>query len=209
MQPRWFNPDASANELGLYERVGAQITCVPDPVYSIPVHLLRQIHREIDPAFRPLWVNILWKSPNGGVVRTGHHLIARHVLHPIAGAPVIKGLLLPTTNLYGIEWRQPILIATVLDGLSDQERNRGVLPRYVPFDARIVKSMKYAMWRRNNVSANERANQNDQAEQEAERRVKAEIVAGVTERKKDELLRIKRAMGKADYVYVSDKKGAA
>ena len=205
-----FNPAMSANELGLYTRIGAQISCVPDPVYPAPVHLVRQIRREFDPGFIPLWCNIWWKSPNGGVVKTGHHMLARHVLHPRAHAPVIKGLLLPLTPTYGLVWRPPILLATILDGLSDEERNQGALPRYVPFDGSVVQSMRYAMHRRDNVHPVVRVAEAEEAEQARQAGVWKDVVDGVEYRKKNERLRIKRALGQADFVYVtSQKKGAA
>lgn len=210
MQQQLFNPDSSANALGLHTKVGSQISCVPDPVYAAPAHLVRRVCRELDPSFRPLWVNILWRSPNGGLVKTGHHMLARHVLHPLRRAPIVKGLLLPTLPTYGLHWRPPILLATILDGLSDEERNQGVLPRYVPFDEDVVASMRFAMHRRNNVAAKDRADQAEQAETERVRRAEAAIASETAYRKQQESLRIKRHLGLADFVYVTDhKKGAA
>lgn len=140
-------------------------------MYPAPDSLIRHI-LEFDKDFRPLWVNQCWKSPNGGIVKTGHHMLARYVPHPRAARRVIKGLTLPTTKLFGVTYQPPILEALLLDGLSDEERDRGVLPNYVPFTGVLVENMRAMMWRRNNIHPDDRAADMERREAEAEARAK-------------------------------------
>lgn len=199
-----FDGNASANDLGVHVRVGSSISAVPDPLYPVPTHLVRLVRREIDPHFVPLWANIWWKSPNGGLVKTGHHMLARHVRNPHHGAPVIKGLLLPSNRLHGIKYEQPILEANMLDGLTDEERSKGTLPHYVPFDRTVVEVMRWAMWRRNNVTPDERAMAVEEAAAAEEARVSKSLHSEMSYARHHDGNRLRRAAGKADRVYVSD-----
>jgi hypothetical protein len=193
----------SANALGVYVPVGHSITGIPDAMYPAPDSLVRRILK-FDPAFRPLWVNQWWKSPNGGIVKTGHHMLARFVPHPRSPKRVIKGLLLPSYKLYGVEFRPPILEALLLDGLSDEERNRGVLPKYVPYTGVLVENMREMMWRRNNIHPDDRAKAMVEKPEAAENRHWENVLAETSYRMKHDAHRFPKNGFIAPRVFVSD-----
>jgi hypothetical protein len=198
-----FDADATANELGLHVQLGYEIVA-KSVAYPFPEHYARQIRAEIDPDFVPLWINKLWRTPNDGIVWTGHHMIARHVRHPRSSAPLVKHLRLPMHREYGIRYENPILEADILDGITETERNQGVLPRYEPFTGKHLRTMAYAMWARNNKEGARRA-------QEQEQIAAAQIAAGrkaqaseLAYRRRHDDGRLNRVAGKGDRVFVSD-----
>lgn len=146
---------ADANALGIYTPLGYHYSAIPDAMYPPDPGLVRE-WRRIDPAFRLLWKTVIWRSPNGGVFKTGHHVLARQVRNPHSAAPTCPGLLLPTSPC-SMSWVAPILAARTLDGLSDSEINRGCLPRYQPFDRQVVNSLRWVWWRRSHKTADEMA----------------------------------------------------
>jgi hypothetical protein len=186
-----------------YTPVGSVVSGVPDPMYPAPEALIRRIRAEIDPHFVPLWVNKWWKTENGSLVKTGYHMIARHVRNPHFRAPVIKGLLLPTTKTYGIRYEAPILMALSMDGLSDDESIAGQLPRYEPFSNQTFNAMKKAMWLRNNKSADQESDDLGNAVKEAEAKVWQSVSEEADYRHKNDGLQFRKGYGTADSVYVS------
>jgi hypothetical protein len=186
-----------------YTPVGSVVSGVPDPMYPAPEALIRRIRAEIDPHFVPLWVNKWWKSPNGSLVKTGYHMIARHVRNPHFRAPVIKGLLLPTTKSYGIRYENPILMALSMDGLSPDESIAGHLPRYEAFTNQTFNAMKKAMWLRNNESADVQSDDLGTEVKTTEEKVWTSVDQEATYRHQNDGLQFRKGTGAADSVYVS------
>lgn len=197
-----FAPDASAADLGVHTLIGGQVSCVPDALYPADAGLVARIRQEIDPQFRPLWVTNFWRSPGGAVVRVGHHMVARYVPHPYLFAPTIRHLMLPTFPHYGIHWRTPIVEAYLLDGITDEERDRGMLPRYEPFSDRHFQTLKASMWARNNKRQAERNAERDAAHLASKQARDKAAVREANYRHAHDGNRLRRDLGLADRVYV-------
>ncbi len=195
--------NASANELGLHRRVGGRL-CAQSETYPFPEHYVRQIRREIDPQFVPLWAETLWMTPNDGLVKTGCHVLARHVKHPKHRSMAARVEGMPIRSLYGIRYENPILVAAILDGLTDKDRDKGVIPKFEPITGQVIDSMRYAMWMRNNTSVDEQIAERERRAEEADKASTKSIASELAYRRQHDDLRIRRAQGKADRVYVSD-----
>jgi hypothetical protein len=198
-----FDADASAKDLGLHVQIGYEIVA-QSVAYPFPAHYCRQIREEIDPSFVPLWINKLWRTPNDGQVWTGHHMLARYVPVPRESAPRIKFLTLPSCRTYGIRYENPLLECDILDGLTDKERNQGVLPRFEQFTGRHLEAMRRAMWLRNNLSAEERMAAMQALEQERELRARKSNDSEAEYRRHHDEGRLNRLAGHGDRVFVSD-----
>jgi hypothetical protein len=94
----------------------------------------------------------------------GYYALARHVRNPhhdptdrvVMKGKFQTGLLLPTTWPERSMYKAPILVARVLDGLTQAERDsQKYLPRYEPFDMGIVNGMKWAKWVREHYTPDE------------------------------------------------------
>lgn len=198
--PETFNANADSNELGVHTTVGYCVTAD----YNFDSYWARRILAELDPFFRPLWVNILHRSPNGGFVWTGHHMLARYV--PITRAQIapIRNFLPPTSAVHGIRYENPIIEADLLDGLTDSERDLGVLPRYQPFTGERFRQMQYARWVLRNKTFKQRRRERqelrEQQELEARRANENREKARAIERN----FLVKRHTDMVDRVYVSD-----
>jgi hypothetical protein len=94
-------------------------------------------------------------------------MLARYVPVPRESAPRIRNLTLPVFRTYGIRYENPLLECDVLDGLTDAERNQGVLPRFEQFTGRHLAAMRRQMWMRNNLTADERIAAMDELERQA------------------------------------------
>lgn len=197
-----FDGNASATDLGLYSPLGYEIVA-QSAVYPFPEHYARQIRREIDPNFVPLWLNKWWRSPNGGIVHTGHHYIARHVPHPKYGEGWIANLHLPAFSVYGIRYKTPIVEVDILEGITDQERDQGVLPRYEPFTGRNIQEMRRQMWKRNNERAETRGPEQEAIETERRERARRNNNSEAAYRRRHDRTRLLRAEGLADRAFVS------
>lgn len=196
-----FNGNASANELGLHTRVSGCIKVQGDEPF--PQHYVDLIRQEIDPDFVPLWAETVWRTPNGGIVKTGCHVLARHVPHPRAGASTAK-VQLPAEPVYGIKYQHPIVVAVILDGLTEDERDRGDLPRYEPITRQVVESMRRAMWLRNNGSLEDRIRAFEEADALEEAAESKRVAQEIAYRQRHDSLRLRKVMGKADSVFVSE-----
>ena len=192
---------AAANELGLNVEVGSVITAD----YYFPEHLARRIRAEIDPNFRPLWVRYLWRTPNDGFVWTGHHILARHVPFPRSEQPPIPNLILPAPHekVHGVTYQAPIVMGRTLDGLTDEELQAGVLPRYEPFTENDLRDMRWAMWRRNNVRSADRIREGKEARRDGAAYNRRQSAARARYRVWNDRLRFKKHLGVADSVFVS------
>lgn len=162
-----FTAEADANQLGVYTLVGYQFSCIPDSAYPFPYHLVAEA-RAFDPDFLLLWCSAIYKSPNEGEIKTGYFALGRHVRNPSLSVEetwrvqlqgqLQPGLLLPTTPpVHGVRYRNPIIVATVMDGLTDEQRQTGkYVPRFEPFTMGTVRAMRWGMWARNHLSHEER-----------------------------------------------------
>lgn len=161
-----FNPTSDQNALGVYQLVGSQFSAIAPADHPEREREVRRIIRTLGSGYRPLWVTNIWRSPNGGLVRRCHHILGHYEPNPKRARNLITGLILPTTKLYGLEWRNPIFVDDLLDGLTNDEREligrpsvrpnvrgkRRVLPRYEPLDSRIISGLRRGRWEIDNVS---------------------------------------------------------
>lgn len=120
---------------------------VPDVVYPWNEHIVRDIQRDIDPAFTPLFVKFSWLSPWDELFQFGRHAFGRVL-------DVQKGWLPdfnPSTQSYpfnGITVGKPGVIVDILQGEqwggeSGHELDNPALPQsYVPFDSRVYYGWK-------------------------------------------------------------------
>lgn len=199
-----FNGNASANALGVHRRVGGCVTAVPDEMYPWPAHYVRQIREEIDPCFIPLWAVTLWRTPNDGFVTTSCHAVGRYVRNPLDGRNVLKNLHMPIRNHFGIHYQSPIVQGPIFDGLTEQERNKGVLPRYEPITGQIVGAMRVAMWKRNNQDIEARIREIEEYEDEQEKRRSLELSQSLAYKRKNDEAQWKQVRGQAGRVFVSE-----
>lgn len=182
-----------------YTKLGAWFQAIPDAIYPWPVDLVARIRHEIDPDFVPVWVNQLWETPAGTLVRTGHHMLCRHVVNPHHRADVLHALL-PTAE----SAPYPLIACHTLDGLTNEERASGkFLPRYQPFGAWVLDHLKYSMWLHRNqqeVSAKDLLDA-AKAAKEAERRAMDQALLA---KKKDRHYQFKWATGEGQTVFLSE-----
>lgn len=149
-----FTPNASAADLGQHVLLGCQFTAVPPPDYPAHDDVAKAILREIRDNFRPLWVNQLWRTPNSGIVKRSLHVTGTYIpitrdRDPRKSGLLVKNLLMPTSSSLGIDWRAPIYIDDIMDGLTDDEKQvAGVLPRYTPLDWDVYAGMKRYLWQK-------------------------------------------------------------
>lgn len=198
-----YSAQQSTKDLGLCRRVGYQISACSS-VYPFPSHYVKQIRNEFDPSFVPLWIQTTWKTPNDGLVQTGCHMLARFVRHPRAGANVVEHLLLPTSRTYGIKYEVPILQALMLDGLTEEERDRGELPRYEPITRERVEGMRRAMWMRNNKGTKRWKAEIDRIQALEILRNQEATDKELAYRRHHDALRLRCVNGTAARVFVSD-----
>lgn len=150
-------------ELGFHTRLGSQITSIPDAEYPWNPEIVKQIRKEFDPAWTPLFCRERWMTPNKGVVVIGRHMVGRHVPIPRTDVDVLQ-VLRPTCGAWwGVTIKTPILESMTLE-LRDHaadcacdsckvERDSGGmvrkdLGRYVAFDNRVYLTCK-AIWHQN------------------------------------------------------------
>lgn len=168
-----FDADPDANALGVHTLMGGVVTCFPPVSVPNDRDVARIIWRELEPDFVPLWITNDWRTPNYGVVRVHHVAIGRRVTDGTDSRLVkqFHHLLLPLHKVYGRTVKRPIVLVDILDGLSDEERNHGALPRWQPWDEQIVDWARYIGWKVRNESVNERFQAQPAAVQyEADRR---------------------------------------
>jgi hypothetical protein len=156
--------NATANELGVYTLLGWTYSCIPDAAYPFPMDLVNLVRSTFDPDFLLLWCRAEYATPNKGRVRVGYYALARHVRNPhhdptdrvVMKGKFQTGLLLPTTSPERSMYKTPILVARVLDGLTQAQRDtQKHLPHYEPFDMGIVNGMKWAKWVREHYTPEE------------------------------------------------------
>lgn len=201
--------------LGLPKKVGTYYSAIPPadgPECGDVVRAILEALRPEGVAYRPLWVTNIWGLPTGGHVRVIHHVFGYYDPHPENPKRPLRHLVLPTIPLYGIRWEHPIFEAELLDGLSDEERNRGVFPRYQPLDWRVLDGIRLQVWKRaqDRRLADERrmseayARAVEDADAEAKAKAYRSLDAEVTYRRNHDDLRLRCVDGAADRVFVSE-----
>ncbi len=142
------------NSDGVWTLVSSTVSAVTPANYSSSEDVIRALLR-VWPNFRPLWITNTYRSPNGGLKSVSFHAIAHYDPRGQFDKRIITGLVLPSTKLYGIEWKQPIYLDDIVDGLSNYERKfildpfavrsgdarlrqRRVFPRYQPLTHGLV-----------------------------------------------------------------------
>lgn len=182
-----------------YKKLGAWFQAIPDAAYPWPADLVARIRHEIDPMFVPVWVNQLWETPAGTLVRTGHHMLCRHVVNPHHKAAVLHALL-PTSE----STPYPLIACHTLDGLTNDQRASGkFLPMYQPFGEWVLDHLKFSMWlhrNRQEVSAADLYEAEKKARRAKQRAVDAQLLA----RKRDRHYQFKWAMDAGQTVFLSE-----
>lgn len=196
--------DASANELGVYVLAGSQFSAIPPADYPQHEEYVRAI-LEMGSAYRPLWVTNFWRSPNGGVLRRCHHVMGHYQPNPTNPRRLLSGLLLPSHNLYGIEWRNPIYADDMLDGLTDFERTRTgkVLPRYEALSGGVVNGIRYYLWKKRNKSLEQQEIEENAALEQAEAKADEQLKREAIYRKQHDRVQIGEAKGTIARTFVT------
>lgn len=152
-----FNPAQSQTDLGVFRKVG-EVWSINNAIHPPDWNMVLRVRREFDPFFVPLWIDKLWLSPNGGLIRTGHHVIGRCLPPALrltsawkrkGPVQIVKPVGIPITIPY------PVLPAYTLDGASRERVEKGGLPLYQDFDNGVLRTMRAAVWERNNVPPEE------------------------------------------------------
>lgn len=177
-----FEPDPDANALGVHTLVGGVVTCYP-PV-SVPNNgeVARAIWNELEPDYVPLWITNDWRTPNYGRVRVHHVAIGRRVTDGTDNRLVkqFHHLLMPIGRVYGRTVRRPIVLVDILDGLTDEERNFGVLPRWQPWDDMMIHWVRYIGWKNRNQTTDHRFRvAPETAQYESDRKVRSTVRSNV------------------------------
>lgn len=148
--------DCSAADLGLHVKLGEFFTAVPPPDMPTCDEVTKRVRRELGDNFRPLYVVQHWRAPGtNGLVRVVLHVLGSYLpitkdRDPRKSGALVHNLLLPTIGNCGIQWQAPIYNDDVLDGLTDDERKAGVLPRYEPLDMDLVDVFRCHLWKKRN-----------------------------------------------------------
>jgi len=202
-QPQRFNPDASANELGVYRWLTGWYQCWSPAGFPDPEGFVRAMNR-LDPGFRLLWVTNVWLSPNEGTVKTTSYALGRYVRDPHASVTLAARMLLPTHSRYGVRYRNPIVVADIRDGLTNAERSKGQLPRFEPMTGYLFRSMEKAIWLVRNEHPLETHERENREQDEARAKRRKGLVSDLDYRRAHDRVRLLKAQGKADRVFVSD-----
>lgn len=169
--------------------LGDEYICVNDVEYPPDWNVVRQIRREFDPFFVPALVRQPWSTGTGEVVVIVHHIICRQVPDPKTEVARIDPLPihLPTHTVLGRRLRHPIIAGHTLDGKSPDESGNGLPGYYVPFDERVLASMRAIQWIHRNegpVAAREAQVAEKQIGKLANRKTRRAVIADEFEFKK-------------------------
>lgn len=198
-----FDADATAKNLGVHTLVAGWYQCVPPADYPDPEGFVKAM-LELDPGFRVLWVVNVWKTPNDGLRKTVSYAIGRHVRDPHSDTTLAAHLLLPTYPRYGIRYEEPIVIADIRDGLSTSERNKGVLPRFVPLTGIEYRSCQKALWLHRNKHTKQVQREMEQQEADEQERASKALHAERAYERQHDSLRTRCKAGMAARTFVSD-----
>jgi hypothetical protein len=194
---------ANANELGVYRRLCGWVQGFPAVDTPWPVGRIAQV-REFDPAFRLLLAVNVWKSPNDGLIKTQAYMIGREVKSPLRSKEWIRGALLSPYPIAGIRYTRFIMPATILDGLTTEERNLGQLPKFMPFTQGVVESLRKALWKVRNQSQEQEELEEARAEQKRKQQKAKSDAAELESARRENSLRARIQAGKAARVFMSD-----
>jgi hypothetical protein len=193
--------NATANELGAHRWVAGWVQAYPEGPW--PVGRIKDV-MAFDPDFRLLWVTNVWKTPNDGIVKTGSFMTGREVKNPFASKAWIKRLRLSQHKVSGVRYTRFTMHSDILDGLTEEERNLGALPRFVPFTSQDVESLRRDFWRTRNMSQAEEEAEANKAAEEAEHKALKAIVQDRDAEKRERALHNRVKAGKAARTFVSD-----
>lgn len=193
--------NADHNRLGTYKFMGGQISCVPPAVVPSLETEVREL-REINPYFMPLWVTNQYRGPNGQVVRTYHFAVGAELADPLFPRKPIRGLLLPTSPVYGVLPRYPVVLYDILDGLTEEERNFGALPRYEHVTRLAIEFARAVDWHDRHKSREQRVAERDRAQDVAEARPIKQFRADQHARLAQDDFEWRRAWGTANRIFV-------
>jgi hypothetical protein len=87
-----------------YTPIGSHLTCVPDVVYGWPMWMVRQIRRDYDPGFIPIFRRLVYRTRAGGILTFIHHGVARAGRETFD--PVVQNVPLP----HGWEFERPTFV---------------------------------------------------------------------------------------------------
>jgi hypothetical protein len=119
---------------------------------------------------------------------------------------LIPGLVMPTVPRYGLHWENPIFEDDILDGLTDSQRVRGMVPKYQPLDMAVLDGIRRTIWERNRVNKEHPEKQADAvaaSASEATAKAYTDVADEMAYRRHHDELRLKCVDGEADRVFVS------
>jgi hypothetical protein len=108
-----------------YRRTGYEFRLFPPPSISPEAETVARIRAEIDPWFVPLWLTREYESATGGCSLETYVVLGRYRKNPPPNARVIKGLPLGPKG-------EKIQLICVVNGLDDEDREKGKTGHYVP-----------------------------------------------------------------------------
>lgn len=194
-----FNADH--NKLGVHKFMGGQLTLFPPAEAPSQEREIRQLRR-LNRYYVPMWVTNQWKGPNGRIVRTVHNAVGAEIIDPLFRRRPVKGLVYPAHPVYGITVRHPVVLFDILDGLTDKERNFGVLPRYEHITQLAVEYARCIDYKDRNKSPLERERERAKAEQMIEDKPKRDFANYWDAKNNDDLFDHKRAWEGAQRIFV-------
>lgn len=159
---RLFQFANGARGAGLWQQIATEFSAVPDVTYPVPVDIVRDIRKDFDPNFVPLWVRRVYLTPSGGEVVRGFHMLARYIEHPLYEPSERVRVLTPTYGWsYNSGWIYPCSTLErcqcrcgawkgrpdVCSQCGGQDLKRPDMPgRYVPFDRSVYLAMQQQFW---------------------------------------------------------------
>jgi hypothetical protein len=188
-------------ECGYYTRLGSWITAC-DAEYPWDPGIVKQIRREFDPAWTPLFCREAWMAPGTkGIVTIGRHMVARYVPIPHSETDILKVSCLPLRGSYaGVSFKAPLLEAMTLELRSAPDKVeqdaggmvRKELGEYVAFDNRVYLTCK-AIWHQNHSKrAKDIAKEIVWAQVEKPKEESAKAMSDLRDTLKDEWPRLER-----------------
>jgi hypothetical protein len=132
-----------------YIPLGYHITCVPDALYGWPLWQVRQIRKQFDPGFVPIFRRMAYRTPAGAVLEFIHHGIARYdPLSPsdrlVEAAPLPFGWKFERPNVIE-RWFEP------RDRVPGSIRAKNNLPRaFVPWTEWVARFVEETYWEASN-----------------------------------------------------------
>ena len=215
----------SWGDLGLARYLGSTITAFPPADCASEWDVVGLVLAE-DPRIRPLWTTKCWQQTTGGLVKRTYLMIAFEAASWNRDHPALAGVILPV-HQPRLRYRGPFRCPSVLDGLEDLARARGIPEESVESTAErwrsegahgcyvqlaaVYPEIKYRTWEvRHRVQyGDEWAKLKQQslgyfsARDDADRKATKALKEQILENRRDDRRQLQREAGTGDSVFVS------